>query len=67
MLCFAPGAWGPRECVDLVSIRNEVEVQRPAGMMRAYSLAVVQRECDKATVAMVRQSTLAAADINVRC
>jgi hypothetical protein len=55
------------ERVDLVSIRNEVEVQRPAGTTRAYSLAVVQQECDKATVAMVRHCTQAAAHAGIRC
>jgi hypothetical protein len=38
---------------DLVSNRNEVEVQRPAGTTRAYSLSRVQRECDPDTVAAV--------------
>jgi hypothetical protein len=38
---------------DLVSNRNEVEVQRPAGTTRAYSLSRVQRECDPDTVSAV--------------
>jgi hypothetical protein len=38
---------------NLVSNRNEVEVQRPAGTTRAYSLSRVQRECDPDTVAAV--------------
>ena len=38
---------------DLVSNRNEVEVQRPAGTTRAYSISRVQRECDPDTVAAV--------------
>lgn len=41
------------ERTDLVSIRNEVDMPRPAGTTRAYSIARVQRECDPETVAAV--------------
>ena len=46
------------ERVDLVDNINEVAAHRPDGTSRAYSLAVVQRECDKATVAKVMKGEI---------
>ena len=46
------------ERTDLVSIRNEVDMPRPAGTTRAYSIARVQRECDPETVAAVMAGKL---------
>jgi hypothetical protein len=43
---------------DLVYNINEVDMPRPAGTARAYSIARVQRECDPETVAAVMAGDL---------